>query len=61
MIHISYVKKIQQPNLRKILKGIGTIKGEYKFTYVQGTSEKLRRILRSHKKRSTFYTENTFM
>ena len=27
--------------------------------YVEGTSEKLRRILRSHKVRSTFYTENT--
>ena len=27
--------------------------------YVEGTSEKLRRILRSHNIRSTFYTENT--
>ena len=27
--------------------------------YVEGTSEKLRHILRSHKIRSTFYTENT--
>ena len=27
--------------------------------YVEGTSEKLRRILISHKIRSTFYTENT--
>ena len=27
--------------------------------YVEGTSEKRRRILRSHKIRSTFYTENT--
>ena len=27
--------------------------------YVEGTSEKLQRILRSHKIRSTFYTENT--
>ena len=27
--------------------------------YVEGTSEKLRRILRSHKIRSTFYTEST--
>ena len=27
--------------------------------YVEGTSEKLRCILRSHKIRSTFYTENT--
>ena len=27
--------------------------------YVEGTSEKLRRILRSYKIRSTFYTENT--
>ena len=27
---------------------------------VKGTSEKLQRVLRSHKIRSTFYTENTF-
>ena len=27
--------------------------------YIEGTSEKLRRILRSHKIRSTFFTENT--
>ena len=27
--------------------------------YVEGTSEKLRHILRSHELRSTFYTENT--
>ena len=27
--------------------------------YVEGTSEKLRRILRSHKIRFTFYTEHT--
>ena len=27
--------------------------------YVEGTSEKLRRIIRSHKIRSAFYTENT--
>ena len=27
--------------------------------YVEGTSEKLRRILKSHKIRSNFYTENT--
>ena len=27
--------------------------------HIDGTSEKLRRILRSHKIRSTFYTENT--
>ena len=27
--------------------------------YVEGTSEKLRRILRSHKIKSTFYTKNT--
>ena len=27
--------------------------------YVEGTSEKLRCILRSHKIRSTFYTEST--
>ena len=29
------------------------------LSYVEGTSEKLWRILRSHKMRSTFYTENT--
>ena len=29
------------------------------FLYVEGTSEKLWHILRSHKIRSTFYTENT--
>ena len=28
-------------------------------SYIEGTSEKLRRILRSHKIRSTFYTETT--
>ena len=27
--------------------------------YIEGTSENLRHILRSHKIRSTFYTENT--
>ena len=27
--------------------------------YIEGTSEEVRRILRSHKVRSTFYTENT--
>ena len=27
--------------------------------HIEGTSEKLRRILRSHKIRSTFYTERT--
>ena len=27
--------------------------------YVEGTGEKVRGILRSHKIRSTFYTENT--
>ena len=32
---------------------------EYKFTYFEDTSKKLWRILRSHKIRSTFYTENT--
>ena len=31
-----------------------------KLPYVQGTSEKLRRILRCHKIRSTFYTEMTW-
>ena len=29
------------------------------LSYVEGTSEKLWHILRSHKTRSTFYTENT--
>ena len=28
--------------------------------YIEGTSEKLHHLLRSHKIRSTFYTENTF-
>ena len=27
--------------------------------YIEGTSEKLQHILKSHKIRSTFYTENT--
>ena len=31
----------------------------YKLTYIEGTSEKLWHILRSHKIRSTFYTEST--
>ena len=35
------------------------IKTSINFSYVEGTSEKLRRILRSHKIRSTFYTEMT--
>ena len=29
--------------------------------YVEGTSEKLRPILRTHKMMSTFYTENTLL
>ena len=28
------------------------------LSYVEGTSEKLRRILKSHKIRSTFYTDS---
>ena len=35
------------------------IKMNVNLPYVEGTSEKLRRILRSHKIRSTFYTEKT--
>ena len=35
------------------------IKMSINLPYVESTSEKLRRILRSHKIRSTFYTENT--
>ena len=35
------------------------IKMSTNLPYVEGTSEKLRRILRSHKISSTFYTENT--
>ena len=35
------------------------IKMSINLPYVEGISEKLRRILRSHKIRSTFYTENT--
>ena len=34
------------------------IKISIKLPYVEGTSEKLRRILRSHKIKSTFYAEN---
>ena len=33
------------------------IKMSINLPYVEGTNEKLRRILRSHKIRSTFYTE----
>ena len=35
------------------------IKMSINLPYVEGASEKLRRILRSHNIRSTFYTENT--
>ena len=35
------------------------IKMSINLPYIEGTSEKLRHILRSHKIRSTFYTENT--
>ena len=35
------------------------IKMNINLPYVEGTSEKLRRIPRSHKIRSTFYTEKT--
>ena len=35
------------------------IKMSINSPYVEGTSEKLQCILRSHKIRSTFYTENT--
>ena len=35
------------------------IKTSINLPYIEGTSEKLRRILRSHKIRSTFYTEMT--
>ena len=34
------------------------IKMSINLLCIEGTSEKLRRILRSHKIRSTFYTEN---
>ena len=37
---------------------ISEIRMSINLPYVEGTSEKLRRILRSHKIRSTFYTEN---
>ena len=37
------------------------VKMSINLPYVKGTSEKLRRILRSHKIRSTFYTENTLL
>ena len=45
------------PNFQEIQEeemGIGT-----SLPYVEGTSEELRRILRSHKLRSPLYTENT--
>ena len=35
------------------------IKMSINLPYIESTSEKLRRILRSHKIRPTFYTENT--
>ena len=35
------------------------IKINMNLRYVEGASEKLRRILRYHKRRFTFYTENT--
>ena len=37
----------------------GEIRMSLNLPYVEGASEKLRRILRSHKIRSIFYTENT--
>ena len=37
------------------------IKMSINLLYVEDTSEKLRRILRSHKIRSTFYTEKTLL
>ena len=36
------------------------IRKSINLLYVEGTSEKLWRILKSHKIRSTFYTESTF-
>ena len=39
-------------NISKIIRSIN-------FPQVKGTSEKLRRIFKSHKIKSTFYTENT--
>ena len=36
------------------------IRMSIKLSYVEGTSEKLRRILSSHKIRSAFYTESTW-
>ena len=35
------------------------LKESINLPYVEGTSEKLRCILRSHKTKSTFYTKNT--
>ena len=43
------VKDIQEEEIRMSIN----------LSYVESTSEKLRRILRSHKIRSTFCTENT--
>ena len=45
----THAKDIQEEEIRMSIN----------LPYVESTSEKLRRILRSHKIRSTFYTENT--
>ena len=51
------------PQLRQQMQAADIQEEEIRMSinlpYVDGTSEKLQRILRSHKIRSTFYTENT--
>ena len=51
------------PQLQQQTQAVDIQKEEIKMSinlsYVEGTKEKLQRILRSHKIRSTFYTENT--
>ena len=51
---LSHNNKMQATNIRK--EEIGK---SINLTYVEGTNEKLRRILKRHKTRSPFTTENT--
>ena len=53
----NYQKPQQQTQVTDIQEN--HIKMSKNLLHVQGTSEKIWRILRSHKTRSTFYTENT--
>ena len=51
------------PHSSELMQAANTQEEEIRMSinlpYIEGTSEKLLRILRSHKIRSTFYTENT--